>query len=218
MKKIIIYCFLLISTITYSQLDGRFGIKVGATNYITDTNLLFSKSGIGLTIGLLGTVEFNESFELFTEINYNRHTVKLIGRSEPLAIPEDLKFTLENFSVPFLLNYSFFKKDDFKLGVLVGPSFHFIYEYSIKDSKSEYILDPLNATTDDLLFDSRNEKLSFNIFAAVGISAQYTEKYMVNLRYYYGITDPYRKAPVFSRISDIKGQDSYFSITATYFF
>jgi len=185
MKKIIIYCFLLISTITYSQLDGRFGIKVGATNYITDTNLLFSKSGI---------------------------------RSEPLAIPEDLKFTLENFSVPFLLNYSFFKKDDFKLGVLVGPSFHFIYEYSIKDSKSEYTLDPLNATTDDLLFDSRNEKLSFNIFAAVGISAQYTEKYMVNLRYYYGITDPYRKAPVFSRISDIKGQDSYFSITATYFF
>ncbi len=80
------------------------------------------------------------------------------------------------------------------------------------------MLDPLYASPNDLEFDDRNEEISFNMFVAMGLSVQYDESFMVNLRYYYGITDPYRNIPIVSRVSEITGKDSYLTFTVTYFF
>lgn len=211
--------FLCSLTATAQFRDGRIGLTFGATNYITDSNSFFTKSGIGLTAGVASSVDFSERFELFVEINYNRHRVKFVGRATELAPPEDVKFNLEQISVPFLMNYNFLLLEDFKFGVNLGPSFNFIQMYSLVDSAQEnYVLDPLYASPNDLRFDDRNEEISFNMFAVAGLSVQYNETIMVNLRYFYGITDPYRQIPIVSRVSEISGEDSYFSFTVTYFF
>lgn len=216
MKKTFTLCFLLLSFYSFSQIDGRFGITVGMTNFITKTDFLFSKSGIGYTIGGISSLEFSDRSELFFEINYTKHFTKFIGRANQTAPPEDLKFNLENANIGFLYNYSYLVIDDYKLGVNIGPTFSFLYEYKlIDDSKYEYVLDPLYASPNDLLFDTRNEQLSFNTFLSIGLSAQY-DFLMANLRYYYGISDPYRNAPVVA-IIDLKGRDSYMSFTVTCF-
>ena len=101
----------------------------------------------------------------------------------------------------------------------MAPSFHFIHEYHLNDeSKEAYVLDPLYATPNDLQFDTRNEEISFNVFAAFGLCVQYDEIIMANLKYYYGLTDPYRQAPIVGTRNKIEGQDSYFQFAITYFF
>lgn len=199
--------------------DGRFGVTIGATNYITDASYLFSKSSTGFTVGVLGTAELSERFELFFEINYNKHFVKFVGRENQLAEPRDIKFNLQNISIPILLNYSYLIKDDYKLGVNIGPSFDLLYNYNlVNESEFDYVLDPLYVEPYDLEFDTRSDgKISFNMFVAFGLNFQYNERFMTSLRYYYGITDPYRNSPVFSPVIDITGRDSYFAWTFTYF-
>lgn len=220
MRKFFIFCFLIISTNVVAQ-GGRFGITVGATNYITDTNWLFSKSGTGFTFGAVGSKEFSERFELFVEINYNQHRVKFVGRENETATPEDIKFKLEEFSIPFIINYNYLLLEDFRFGVNLGPSFHFIHNYVLLDeTKGSYFLDPLLTEPKYLEFDtySANEDISFNMFAVFGLNIQYHKSLMASLRYCYGITDPYRRAPVVTPVLDISGKDSYYSFTITYFF
>jgi len=219
MKKVFFSIFLFMSLHSYSQLfdgDTSFGISVGLTNYITDTDFLFSKSGTGFTVGLVSKMDFNDRSELLVELSYARHFVKLIGREDALAVPEDLKFDLENFNTSALFNYNYLVKDEYQLGVIAGPSLGLFYEYKIvDDSKAGYVLDPLLATPNDLLFDTRNEQISLNTFFAFGLTAQYNDMLMANFRYYYGLSDPYRNAPVVA-IIDLEGKDSYFAFTLSY--
>ncbi|WP_298538778.1 outer membrane beta-barrel protein [uncultured Aquimarina sp.] len=217
MKKTFTFCFLLISLHSFSQFtDGRLGITAGITNYSTKTDFLFSKSGIGYTLGVMGTAEFSDRSELFVEVNYTKHFVKFIGRENETAPPQDLKFNLQNVNIGFLFNYNYLVIDEYKLGVNAGPTFSFLYQYElVDDSKSEYVLDPLYASPNDLQFDTRNEQISFNTFLSIGLSAQY-DFLMANLRYHYGLTDPYRNAPVVA-IIDINGKDSFLSFTVTCF-
>ena len=218
MKNFFSAFLILFSTITFAQ-DTKFGITVGATNYVTDTNLLFSKSAIGFTIGGMMKTEFNDRSQLLLELNYNSHFVNFVGRKNELATPEDIKFKLEEISIPVSYNYSFIVLDEFRFGINAGPSFHFIHEYKIVDeSKEQYLLDPLQAQANDLLFDTRNDEMSFNIFLALGLSIQYKDSLMANLKYYYGITDPYRRAPIYSTVLDISGKDSFLAFSVTYFF
>lgn len=216
MKKTITFYLLLVTFCSYSQAEGRFGVSLGATNYITDTNLLFSKSGIGYTIGVSGSAEFSDQSQLFVEVNYNNHFVKFIGRENETATPKDIKFKLQNISVTPVFNYNYFMYDEFKFGVNAGPSFTFIYQYLLVDNaKENYVLDPLYASPRWLEFDTQNDQLSFNLFLAAGLSVQY-DFLMANLRYYYGITDPYISIPLDSAI-EIKGKDSYFTFSVTCF-
>lgn len=216
MKKIIPLYLFLFSLYSFSQSDDRFGITVGITNYITDTDFLFSKSGTGYTFGIMVSKGYSKRSELFLEMAYTKHFVKLIGRENETATPEDLKFNLQNFNISVLYNYNLLIYDDYKLGVNLGPTAAFFYEYKLVDeSKSDYLLEPLYASPNDLLFDTRNEKISVNAFLTFGLSAQY-DFLMANLRYNYGLTDPYRNAPVVS-IIDLDGKDSFLSFTITCF-
>jgi hypothetical protein len=218
MRKALLGCFLIYSLGVLGQ-ENRFGITFGTTNYITDTNWLFSKSGVGFTLGAMGTKSFSDRFELFIEINYNYHRVDFVGRETATSIPEDIRFRLEEFGIPIIINYNYLLLEDFRLGVNAGPSFHFIHNYVLLDeTKESYLLDPLLTEPKYLEFDTYNDDISFNMFAVFGLNVQYQENFMASLRYYYGITDPYRRAPVVSPVLDISGQDSYFSFTITYFF
>ncbi|MEP0265502.1 porin family protein [Dokdonia sp.] len=230
MRKIILCVVVLFSTqIALSQFfnnnsangifDGRFGVTIGVTNYVTDTNLLFSKSGTGFTVGLIGTAEFSDRSSLIMEINYNQHRVKLVGKEDELSPQEDIPFNLVDFSVPIIFNYNYLLLDDFKFGVQAGPSFHLLHSFElVNDSDEGHILEPLLLEPRFLRFDDENEKVSFNIFGAVGLSVEYNEKILAQFRYYRSITDPYRQAPVVSRFVDIEGQDYYFSFTVSYLF
>ncbi|MEW4922477.1 outer membrane beta-barrel protein [Algibacter sp. 2305UL17-15] len=220
MRNVLVLVLFLYSFNFFAQED-RLGITVGATNYITDASWLFSKSSIGYTIGLIATREFNERSALFVEMNYSAHFVKFVGRETESSAPEDVKFKLERISVPFFYNYSYLIKEDFKFGVTLGPSFEFYHDYRIVDeSKELYLLDPLYVPASRLQFDtlSGNDTISFNLYAALGLNVQYQENLMASLRYYYGITDPYRRALDTSPIIEISGKDSYFTFTVSYFF
>lgn len=219
MKNTFALCLILFS-ISINAQDTKFGFTLGATNYITDTNYLFSKSGIGITGGFMVNREYNDRSSLLLEINYNEHYFKLIGRETAESTPEDIKFKLPEFSIPLIYNYNYLLLDDFKFGVSAGPSLHFIHDINIVDeSKELYLLEPFQTLPKNLQFDTYGEgDLSFNMFLAFGLSAQYQDNIMANFRYYYGITDPYRRSPVYSTVVDISGKDSYFSFAVTYFF
>ena len=58
MKKYFVIFFFTCSLSIVAQQD-RIGISVGATNYVTNTDLLFSKSSTGYTFGVFATKEFN---------------------------------------------------------------------------------------------------------------------------------------------------------------
>ncbi|GEP52187.1 hypothetical protein FNO01nite_28590 [Flavobacterium noncentrifugens] len=225
MSKIISSFFLITFLSLYSIAANsqksvvRFGVTLGATNYITDTNLLFSKSQPGFETGIVASQIYNDHFELMIGINYDRHYMKFVGRETPEAPPEDLKFMLENLNIPITLNYNFWVvSDDLQFGVNTGPSLSFFHNYKLLDeNKSGYYLDPLYADPDDLAFDTQNSKVSFNVFYSVGLSAEY-KKLMLMARYYTSLTDPYRQASIYSTVSEIKGRDSYYTLALTYFF
>ncbi len=220
MKKNFTLCFVLLPIMLLAQ-GTKFGATIGATNYISDTNYLFSKSGTGFTVGLMVNRQYNDRSSLILEINYNEHHFKLTGRENEQSTPEYIKFKLPEFSIPLIYNYNYLLLDDFKLGVSAGPSLHFMHDILLVDeSKAGYLLDPFGVFPHELQFDTYSSKgdISFNLFLALGLSAQYKDNIMANLRYYYGITDPYRRSPVYSTVVDISGKDSYFSLTITYFF
>lgn len=200
--------------------DGRAGITVGTTNYVTDTNLLFSKSGTGYTIGLLSTIDFSERLEIFLSIDFNSHRMKFVGKETEISEQEDIKFKLDEVAIPILLNYNVAIIDeDIKIGVFAGPAFHFIHNYKvIDDAKATYLLEPLLASPSNLRFDESNGKPSFNVFGSVGLSAQYNNRIVAQLKYSQSITDPYRQAPIFSNFVDISGQDSIITFSLTYLF
>ncbi|WP_373056228.1 porin family protein [Zunongwangia sp. H14] len=217
MKKILLLALFFTFNNLYSQLEGKYGFTAGATNYITDSNLVFSKSGTGFTVGLVGTAEFDDFFRLIIEMDYNEHAVKFVGREEYTSDPVDLKFKMTNFSLPILLDYDFYEYDNFVFSGQAGPAVSFYYGYSLKDeTKEDYLLEPFYASPTYLDFDKWSDKMSLNLFAAAGLSATYEEQYRLTFRYYYGITDPYRNASLVA-IEKLEGQDSYFQLTFTYF-
>ncbi len=217
----ILIVVLIINSITesYAQLDGRFGVTAGITNYMTDTDFLFSKSSIGYSLGITGTTIFSEKLELFLEMNYTKNMVYLVGRESELAPPEDIKFKLENINIPLVLDYTVLNlNDEWYFGLNTGVSASLIYEYNLVDeSKENYILEPLYTNPYYLKFDTNNEKISFNAFLIMGVSVEYLQV-LLNLRYYRGLSDPYRNAPVYSTVMDITGRDSYFALSFTYLF
>lgn len=219
LKKSIIIIVLLFNQTIFSQLDGRFGVSLSGNNYITDTNFLFTKSKPGYGVSLIGTAIFSEKFELMMELNYSRNFMTILGRADYYEKPEELKFNLDKFNIPILINYNFLNlNDDWYFGVELGPSISLMNNFILLDeSKEDYLIDPYYLKVSYLEFDNQNEKFSINVFGAVGLSAEYRQ-IMMNLRYYRSITDPYRVAPFYSPYFKPKGTDSYFTLSVSYFF
>lgn len=197
--------------------DDRFGVNIGVTNYIMDTNFISSKSAPGFLVGVTGSVPLSDSFEVLAEINFNNHRVKLVGRETETSQPKDLNFYMQNFGVSALIHYKLLELEDFTFGLNLGPTATLLYGYKTKDSNSGYLIDPLYIETRYMDFDSWNEQISFNAFVSLGLSAQY-DSFMANLRYYKGITDPYRNTPVYSPFMELKGKDNYWAFSITYFY
>lgn len=199
--------------------EGRFGVTVGTTNYSPGANFLFSKSAPGYKVGFIGTVFISEKFEVFVEMNYARHFMKFIGRENNLATPEDIKFNLETFNVPIILDYTVLNlNDEWFFGIIAGPSLSLLYDYKlVDDDKADYVLDPLYSTPDQLEFDSNKEQVSINAFIALGVSVEY-KRFLASFRYNKGITDPYRSINLYSPVMELKGKDNYFEFSLVYLF
>ena len=199
--------------------DGRFGVTVGTTNYSPGANFLFSKSAPGYKVGFIGTVFISEKFEVFVEMNYARHFMKFIGRENNLATPEDIKFNLETFNVPVVVDYTVLNlNDEWFFGINAGPSLSLLYDYTlVDDAKSDYVLDPLYTTPHQLEFDSNKDQVSINAFIALGVSVEYN-RFLANFRYNKGITDPYRSINLYSPVMELKGKDNYFEFSLVYLF
>lgn len=196
--------------------NGRLGVSLGTTNYITDADFLFSKSGFGYSLGFVSIANFNDKFYLLFEINYTRNFVKFVGK-ETLASEkqEDIKFNLERFNVPVSVNYNFYTHNDMFFGINGGGIIAFYNGYRLVDlDKEEYYLEPYNAAPSTLDFSAANEKIDVNFFATLGLSAEY-KSFLLNLNYNYGLTDPYRNANL---NREVKGHDSYFAFSLTYIF
>ena len=199
--------------------EGRFGVTVGTTNYSPGANFLFSKSAPGYKVGFIGTVFISEKFEVFVEMNYARHFMKFIGRENNLATPEDIKFNLETFNVPVVVDYTVLNlNDEWFFGINAGPSLSLLYDYKlVDDAKADYVLDPLYTTPDQLEFDSNKEQVSINAFIALGVSVEY-KRFLASFRYNKGITDPYRSINLYSPVMELKGKDNYFEFSLVYLF
>lgn len=222
MKKniTVLLFFVLFSNFSFAQFGGRFGFTAGVTNFSTDTEILFSKSMPGFSLGIIGTAEIADNLELLVEFNYSQHYLKLIGRETPESAPEDIKFKMGNYNIPFIFNYNVVNlKNDLLFGVQLGASASLMHEMKLIDnSKEDYYLDPYYLKPSDLEFDSTNGQISFNAFAVIGVSASY-ERFMLNFRYFKGITDPYRQAPFYIPVDgiEVKGKDNYYNFTLIYF-
>lgn len=217
-----LFIFLISLTISGQIFQGgnaNFGLTIGATNYIPNANYLFSKSSTGYTIGVISKINISDRLDLLLELNYNNHCVEFIGRENELSTTEDIEFSLQNFSIPLLIDFSYFLEENYKLGVNTGVSFNLGHEYRLTDeSKENYVLDPIYTAPRNLQFDTFNDELPFNMFLIFGLSGTYHKRFMMNLRYHYGITDPYEDSPVFSPYIDLKGRDSYITLTFSYLF
>lgn len=221
-KRFLTLVALLFSTYNlFAQAEGRFGLTFGGSNYITDSDVVFTKSQPGFCLGMIGSVYIGDRFELLAELNYTQNYTKFVGRETKLSEPEDIKFKMSNINIPFIMNYNFSNlKKDFVFGVQAGPSVSFLHSYTlVDDSKEDYFLDPIYIKPKDLAFDDENERISFNAFFALGASVSYDEDWMCSFRYYKGLTDAYRQAPFYVALDDVKvsSKESYFTLSFTYF-
>jgi hypothetical protein len=229
----IFYLFIILSSTIYSQThrystkhksssgysEGRFGITAGYTNYVLNSNVLFTKSQPGYLIGIMGTVPLMDNLEFSIGMNYVHHRMIFIGKEDLNAEPENLKFKLENLDVPFILNYNFLNLDnDMKIGVNAGFTVSFIQQYvPIDDTKENYILEPLNLQVKYLNFDQENESISINTYLPIGLSTEY-HQVACNLKYNIGLSDPFRQASFYNILYKTKAKQNYFSLSFTYFF
>ena len=198
--------------------DGRFGITAGYTNYVLDTNVLFTKSQPGYLIGVVGTAEFTDYLELSVGLNYVHHRMIFIGKSDLEGEPENLNFKLENFDFPFILNYNFFDNDKWKFGVNVGFTFSLLQQYNYSNESTEnYILDPINLDEKYLNFDRENETISYNTYVPFGVGAEFNN-IVCNFRYNMGLSDPFRQATFYNTAFETKAKQNFYSVSFTYFF
>ncbi|ESU20288.1 hypothetical protein FEDK69T_28010 [Flavobacterium enshiense DK69] len=200
--------------------DGRFGITAGYTNYVLDSNVLFTRSQPGYSIGVVGTAEFTDYLELLVELNYTHHRTQFIGRADINSEPEDIDFKLENINIPIILNYNFLRLNDdkWKFGVNAGITLSLLQSYVPSDeSKEAYLLDPVYLNTEYLKFDEQNETISFNAYLPMGVSVEFANV-MCNLRYNMGLTDPFRQAPFYNTAYETEAKQNYYSVSFTYFF
>jgi hypothetical protein len=230
MKSFKIIFFILLISFSSSQIqaqfrsngrglfEGRFGITAGYTNYVLESNVLFTKSQPGYLIGVVSTVEFTDYLELQVGLNYMHHRMKFVGKSDLEAEPEDLNFRLENFDIPLILNYNFFDNDEWKIGVNAGFTISLMQSYTCADdSKEDYILEPVNLDVKYLNFDQENESLSFNTYIPLGVGAEF-KNIACNLRYNMGLSDPFRQAPFYNAAFETKAKQNFYSVSFTYFF
>lgn len=219
----LVLLLILLSSSIYSQdgmFDGRFGITAGYTNYALDSNVLFTKSQPGYLVGIVATAEFTDDLELLMGMNYVHHRMKFIGKEDQDAEPEDLKFSLDNLDVPFILNYKFlrFDNDNIKIGVNAGITLSFFQRYILSNSSKEnYILEPFALEVKYMDFDNMNEKISINTYIPIGITVEYYDV-ACNLKYNKGWSDPFKNAPFYNTVYETKAKQNYFSLSFTYFF
>ncbi|SDB36574.1 Outer membrane protein beta-barrel domain-containing protein [Flavobacteriaceae bacterium MAR_2010_188] len=213
--------FVLISLFSLglnAQTTHKFGITIGGTSFISDTEAFTTEQSIGIALGLSANFVFNRRSELTLEAKYNRHQVNFKGRPTLNAPLEDLQLVLKQLEIPLTYTYNIVSTDNFKFGLNAGASANIFYEYGADDeAKGDYLLDPNNIRVKQLYFDTDSENIGLNVFLISGLSFKFWKKVQLTPRYYYGLMNPYRQAPNDNPLSNYETQVSYYFLGLTYY-
>lgn len=217
MKRILLLVF-LIPALSFSQIFTDFtnyGFTAGMVNYSSDISFLSNKTGVGFTVGGFVYHPIGGKSRLLLNLDLVSTPITFLGRRSDLDPIEEVKTRLSKIHIPILYDYLAFKKENLAIGITLGPTLSAYYDFgkflTVSDNEN-YSLEPSGATITDL---QKSDIRKLNTFVTTGISVQY-KKLMFNLRYNYGITNPYRNYPFQSKYFEFKAKDTFFTTTVTY--
>jgi len=221
MKKFIFLSLMLIGYYGYSQEDERFGVFLGLNQYYAKSNFLSSRSNMGYTAGAVATLPISSYSEILVEISLARFKSEFLGRESIESVEKEwIKMHMDRINLAVIYDYDVlhFFDEDLAIGINAGPSLAFIQDWRLDDqSKEVYLIEPYSIEPQYMMTDAYNEKVSLNIYVEFGMSVRY-RNLEGSLRYYKGITSPYRNFPLSSSMLELKGKDDYSTFTVTYYF
>lgn len=217
MKKILLLVF-LIPFLSISQIFTDFtnyGFTAGMVNYSSDISFLSNKTGVGYTVGGFLYHPLGGKSRLLLNFDLVSIPITFLGRQSDIDPIGEVKTRLSKLHIPFLYDYLAFKRENLAIGITLGPTISAYYDFgrsSTSDDNDNYSLEPSGATISDL---QKGDIRKLNTFVTSGVSVQY-KSFMFNLRYNYGVTNPYRNYPFQSKYFEFKAKDTFFTTTVTY--
>jgi len=196
LKRITLIITLLIGLNTIAQNKFKFGAKAGFNYSGFNVNGSSSYSdGYGFHFGLIGEYKFSEKFSLQPEAIY---ILKKGGRGTPSDFFPIGLITSELTYIDIPINGKFYFFDGF--AAEFGPQLDIL----INEETSVYIYN-YDQSDSSINFETNGIQFSLNL----GISYLITDKYLLQFRYSYGLSDVYK---------DFEAKNTVFAFSFGYFF
>jgi hypothetical protein len=196
------------------------GIKAGVNFSNLKSPQFNSASRKGLDAGLVFLLRFGEKFELSTEYTYSQKGANAKGRiyddaTLKFSDYQNFKLYINSFNFSIIGNY--YIKYPY-LGVQAGPVFGIINRYpAIQTIDRPYLFGSSNNMDSlifsDKFFDSVHDNFDYSL--TVGIYGG-SENFKVNLRYYIGLRNYYKKDDL--KNAGLSIRNNLFQISISYIF
>jgi hypothetical protein len=172
MKKLLLLICLVYSLPSYSQTKIGFKLSIGSTGYkyIDYNDILLTKNGLGLGIGLFANIQSGDNFSLQPAIEFKKQTASVTYKAIPAQQQKELSLTGTEYSVSLPLNMVY-KLDKIEIGF--GPQFNFIFA----DSEHFYYKVHSNASINLLVGYRIDEKTSLQANYAHDLGYIYSGKW-----------------------------------------
>jgi len=196
LKRIILILLLSIGLNTTAQNEFKFGAKAGFNYSGFNVNGSSSYSdGYGYQFGIIGEYKFSNSFSLQPEVIY---ILKKGGRGTPSAFfPRGLITSeLTYIDIPINGKYYFFKG----FAAEFGPQLDILIN---EETSIDFYDDSQSGSF--VNFETNGIQFSLNL----GISYLITDKYLLQFRYSYGLSNVYK---------DLEAKNTVFAFSVGYFF
>ncbi|KOS07054.1 hypothetical protein AM493_14190 [Flavobacterium akiainvivens] len=219
MKKFLLLGICLQAFCLFAQNKRTFGLTAGINEYYASPTFITSKSGTGLSAGLVKGFRLSKKSDLVFEGSFIWFNTKFYGQDMRQNDPEWIKFNSKRVGLSALYYYDLLrlKKENITFGLHAGPTVTYINNFTMPEKESMYYeLYPYDYPAGNMKISSvKGEHL--NAFATVGLNV-YHNNMELNFRYNFAINSPYRKLDTNTGAINIGGKDDFASITFTYYF
>jgi len=221
MKKFL-YCAALITCFaaTAQKKERNFGISIGVNEYFARPDFISAKSSTGFSIGIVSGYDVTDKSDIVIEAGFAHLTMKFMGNDFGNDNTRWLDFHNNRLFLNLLYYYDVYHSDgrDFIVGVHGGVGTHYINNFAVKGKdNAAYTLEPYGIDALDMKISKYTDGAEFNPFLSAGINMRY--KFAeVNLRYYKGLTSPYRSLGNDGSPVKFGGVDDYMSLTFNFYF